>query len=282
MQCRNHPGVPATAACARCSGLFCDNCLAELLGARYCLPCRQARLVEAQGFSVAAPGGGLLGTGRVELGRWFSRGWGLISASTGTWILATLLGGLVGLATCGIGAAAVQCGLILMAYRQLAGLPVAAGDVMLGFRRFLYALLTALLLGIPAAVINGIQQGIATAAELGAGDGSGGAALVLLPLSLMLGGLSIVVGITMQTVGLFALPAVAARNVDPIAAISGSVQVVRRNPVMFALAAVSIHLVGVLGAVACCVGLLLTLPLSAATLACAYVDHYGLQDARLE
>jgi hypothetical protein len=40
MQCKNHPEVPATARCAGCAEPFCDNCLVEVQGQKYCGSCK--------------------------------------------------------------------------------------------------------------------------------------------------------------------------------------------------------------------------------------------------
>jgi hypothetical protein len=46
--CRTHPAIKALEACAGCRESFCDACLVEFLGLRYCGPCRNAALVELQ------------------------------------------------------------------------------------------------------------------------------------------------------------------------------------------------------------------------------------------
>jgi hypothetical protein len=40
MQCKNHPDVPASGRCAGCSEPFCNNCLIELQGQKYCGSCK--------------------------------------------------------------------------------------------------------------------------------------------------------------------------------------------------------------------------------------------------
>ena len=40
IQCKNHPGVPATDRCAGCAETFCPNCLVVLGGQRYCASCK--------------------------------------------------------------------------------------------------------------------------------------------------------------------------------------------------------------------------------------------------
>ncbi len=40
MQCKNHPGVVASARCAGCAESFCDECLVEIQGQHYCASCK--------------------------------------------------------------------------------------------------------------------------------------------------------------------------------------------------------------------------------------------------
>ena len=48
MDCRNHPGATATAACAGCAESYCANCLVNVRGARYCASCK--------GMAISGPG----------------------------------------------------------------------------------------------------------------------------------------------------------------------------------------------------------------------------------
>jgi len=40
MDCKNHPGVAATARCAGCAEPFCSNCLVDIQGKTYCGSCK--------------------------------------------------------------------------------------------------------------------------------------------------------------------------------------------------------------------------------------------------
>ena len=40
MQCKNHPSVTASARCSGCAEPFCDDCLVEIQGQRYCASCK--------------------------------------------------------------------------------------------------------------------------------------------------------------------------------------------------------------------------------------------------
>ena len=53
MECRNHPGKTASDRCAGCMEPFCEQCLVNIRGRRYCSSCK----VMAIGGGAAAPGG---------------------------------------------------------------------------------------------------------------------------------------------------------------------------------------------------------------------------------
>ena len=40
LECKNHPGVSAVARCAGCAEAFCNDCLVELYGQKYCGSCK--------------------------------------------------------------------------------------------------------------------------------------------------------------------------------------------------------------------------------------------------
>ena len=40
MDCLVHPGVPAVATCAGCAESFCDDCMIEIHGHKYCASCK--------------------------------------------------------------------------------------------------------------------------------------------------------------------------------------------------------------------------------------------------
>lgn len=41
MECKNHAGVEAVSRCTGCAEAFCDNCLVEVKGQKYCAECKQ-------------------------------------------------------------------------------------------------------------------------------------------------------------------------------------------------------------------------------------------------
>jgi len=44
MQCKNHPEVPAVDRCAGCAESFCNDCLVEIHGQKYCGSCKTMAL----------------------------------------------------------------------------------------------------------------------------------------------------------------------------------------------------------------------------------------------
>ena len=62
MQCRNHPGKLAMARCTGCAESFCDNCLVEVGGLRYCASCKamavQGQPVVAEVATIPCPEAG--------------------------------------------------------------------------------------------------------------------------------------------------------------------------------------------------------------------------------
>jgi len=53
MECKNHPGVAVIDRCAGCAEAFCQNCLVEIGGQKYCASCKVMAL-EGRGGPVAA------------------------------------------------------------------------------------------------------------------------------------------------------------------------------------------------------------------------------------
>lgn len=288
--CINHPGIPATAACARCGQPYCDSCLVEFLGSRYCGPCRNLRLVETQGaaYQTGFPGFAsaqaiYAGTGRVDISRWISQGWNLLFAEVGTWVLATLIFILLGALSCGLAMPALLCGMYLMAFRQIRGERIALDQLFGGFTRFANALGLGLLVTVPVLIMVGVGYGnfIRVALEAGPNNTSSTGALSALIFLYALYPLTGLVYLLFYTVAFFSYPRIAATNVSPIGAISESWEVVKRNPGMFLLLVFVLGLIYVAGGSVCQILLLFALPLIVLAVAQGYVDHFGLIDAEL-
>src|SRR5262249_43950116 len=119
--CTNHPTTETGEVCASCGQPFCDACLVTIMGQRLCGPCRDRRVAEMQGHlpGQAVSTAPLAGSGTVDIGRWLSSGWQIVQADIVTFAVATLLLGLIGMATCGILAGPMTCGIMMMAYRRM-------------------------------------------------------------------------------------------------------------------------------------------------------------------
>ncbi len=52
MKCKNHPEKDAVARCTGCQEAFCENCLVELRGLKYCGDCKVMAVRESPEFEV--------------------------------------------------------------------------------------------------------------------------------------------------------------------------------------------------------------------------------------
>lgn len=289
--CTYHSTVPARGPCIRCGLPFCDHCLVELLGQFYCGPCRDVRVRELQGQVMMVPGaptmlhrefGTYAGSGRVTIGAWLAEGWRLFAGNAGHFLLAAFLCQLMTY-SCTFLFPPLRCGEFMMAYRRLLRADADIGRMFEGFRRFLNSLLALLLLGLVALgglillqipmfsavfVLVGISPRSAPAP-----DWLGWAILAYEVVGF------VIVGALFGGATLFVLPDIAARNSSPTDAIAASWQVFTRNPIMFAVAALVFRLIELVGLLLCVVGIFVTGPVTAAAIARAYADHFGL-DAR--
>src|SRR5689334_4537760 len=116
-QCLNHPTVETNAVCARCAQPYCDSCLVDFMGQRYCGPCRDYRLYEMQ--HPGGPGAVYSGTGTVDMGRWLGAGWNIISQDVATWMVAALLFFVLTGCSVRICSGPLAAGMFMMAYRKM-------------------------------------------------------------------------------------------------------------------------------------------------------------------
>ncbi len=82
---------------------------------------------------------------------------------------------------------------------------------------------------------------------------------------------------SLVTMGLlmFAYPLIVDRKLGTIQAITASLDVTKQNALMFILFGIVAHLIGGIGVVVCCVGVIFTVPMLFTTVACAYRDCYN-------
>lgn len=271
--------VETDARCARCAQGYCDSCLVDFMGQRFCGPCRDYRLYELQ--HPGGPGAVFGGTGTVDLGRWIGAGGKIIGGDIWTWVLAAFLAGLITLASCGLLYGPMMAGMQMMAFRKMTYGTVEINNLFDGFRRFLNSFLLMTLRGIAiGGIIVGlyaliIGMAIGSAATSPGGTSSEpplwfmGAYLAFYPAAFFFCMLDAILNV-------FTLSHIAARNASPIEALSLNFNVIKRNPGMFLLFAFLLWLIELFGAQICYVGLLFTTPLVAATRAQAYADHFGI------
>ncbi|MFQ6132741.1 MAG: hypothetical protein ACE5R4_11935 [Armatimonadota bacterium] len=208
----------------------------------------------------------------MDLGRWLSAGWGIIKEDILTFAVASLVVVLLSMITFGLLGPAMQCGLFMMAYRKMTYGQVEIGHVMEGTRRFVPALLAALILLIPVVALYAICYGPTFVIQMGTPDDR--AALAIANVWQMVS--STVLFALLYGAVLFALPHIAARNVGPVDALTASYEVFRRNILMFAVTGFLFSLISSLGGLACCIGVFVSMPFIAAAQAQAYADHFGI------
>ena len=267
--CVNHPYQEAQHRCPDCGQGYCGACVVEFLGQRICGPCRDRRLQLLTGPGADAP---LAGTDIVDIGGWLAGGWALIQPDLLTWMLATLVGGLISVISCNLCLGAVQVGFFMMAYRKMTTGYVDLGNLFDGFRRFGSSLLFMLLQSLAGGALVAVVALPASVLEAVVGSES---TAYLVATMVVFGVLT--VGLqAAQAATFFALPHLAARNVNAVEAIAVSLEVFRRNWFMFMLLTFVWGLVMASGTLVCFVGVFLTTPVVMAATAKAYADHFGI------
>lgn len=274
--CTTHSWIETHAVCPGCAMPYCEACLVEFLGERLCGRCRDLRLRAMQGSAIVSPR--LAGTNQVEIFGWLQAGWSIVAADLGTWVLAALIYVLVvvgGSFFCPLAVYAaipMQCGMYMMAWSKLAYGETRLDIMFEGFRRTVNLLLLLLIVGAASLALGVALMGVLVALGV---FGQGSAGILLSVILTVYGGL----GIFMVLVGgatFFVLPHIAARNVNPIEAITASWEVARRNFLMYTLTALLYGVIQSAGMLALCVGAMFTIPLIEAAKAQAYADHYSI------
>ena len=276
-KCVNHPGVETDTPCANCGRPFCDACLVEFMGQRYCGPCRDLKLAGLQ--QPAGPfgeSGPRAGTGTVDIGGWLNAGWQIIQPDLGLFALAAFLTVILSVFSCGIVAGPMAAGMYMMCFARLTYGRTDLAYLWMGFRRFLNAflvvlLLVAVLLGVEIAISLpfGISMGILGSNRSTSGFAEGG--------QLVSGLLNTVISFVIQAAAFFALPLVAARNVNAIDAFRASWAIFLRNPGGFLLTAFVFEVLRRLGGLACCVGVFVTIPWIFAAQVKAFSEYFSVE-----
>ena len=193
--------------------------------------------------------------GGATVGESLNRGLEIYKKNFVAIFVASLLAGLIGSVTCGICSAPLACGvyaMLLVALRD-GSAKIEIGDVFKGFQKFLPALVSVIVLGLIQFAISSI--------------------LSLIPLIGLIA--SVVVSVAFGAVSSWALLLVA----DQDATIGDAIGVPLKllgdkrfwNIVLITFVA---GLIGAAGAIACGIGLLVTIPLSLCIVAAAYEKSY--------
>jgi len=197
----------------------------------------------------------LVGEGyRVEIGKYFRRGWEIFSGYMGgfigfmfiVWLINVFLnfipviGSLAGFAISG----PLSAGYYIVAFKRMKGQQVEFGDFFLGFNQFLPLFLAVLVMTIFIAL---------------------GSIALILP------------GIYLFISYLLVIPTIVDRKLDFWEAMEASRKVITRKWFSFFLLGFLIFLLNVAGMLALFIGLIFTIPWSTIILAAAYEDIFGLE-----
>ena len=194
----------------------------------------------------------------VKFGEWIQQGWELYKANIGIWIVASLLAIVISGATIGILSGPMMAGLAWMALSMVdrKDPKPQMGDVFKGFDYFLQSFLFFLVWGIIMLAISFIS---------------------LIP---CIGALVvIVVSITLHTALMFGLFLIVDKKMDFWPASMLSLNVVKPNFFPFLGLLVVAMLIGHVGAIACGIGVIVTMPITVCILAVAYRNVFGVQAA---
>ena len=277
-ECLNHPTVETEVRCARCAQYYCDSCLVDFMGQRFCGICRDYRLYELQ--HPGGPGAVYSGTGTVDLGRWIGGGWNIISGDMGTWILASLISWVIIGVSCGLLYGPMMAGMQMMAFRKMTYGTVEISNLFDGFQRFGNSFLLTLIRGfVLGGIILTLYFGLigATVASVAANPNAAGPPGFLVGALLIYYPAVFFVSYVDALLNIFTLSQIAARNVGPGKAIADNLNVVKRNFLMFSVFTFLLWLFEILAAIPCYIGLLIVSPLVAAARAQAYADHFGIE-----
>jgi len=194
----------------------------------------------------------------VKFSEWIQQGWELYKANIGVWIVASLLVIVINVATLGLLSGPMMAGLVWMALVLVdrKDPKPQMGDVFKGFDYFLQSFLFYLVWGIIMLAISLVS---------------------LIPCVGTL--VVIVVSITLHTALMFGLFLIVDKKMDFWPASMLSLNVVKPNFFPFLGLLVVAMLIGHVGAIACGIGVIVTMPITVCILAVAYRNVFGVQAA---
>ena len=192
---------------------------------------------------------------QVKFGDWIEGGFNLYKANFGTLVLATIFVVVIGTVTAGILAGPMLAGLALVTLHLLDGKEPQpeAGKVFKGFDYFLQSFLFVVVWGIGILIVSIILGGIPVLGQLA----------------------SIAFVYAAQAFLMFGMFLIVDRQMDWLPASMESIDIVKANfwP-FFGLSTVA-GIIGSLGAIACGIGVVFTIPIQGCFLAVAYRDVFS-------
>jgi uncharacterized membrane protein len=199
----------------------------------------------------------------VKFGEWIQQGFELYMANIGVWIVASLLVFVISHATAGILAGPMLAGLIWMALAQIDKKDVKPqiGDIFKGFDYFLQAFLFFLIW----AIIGGAVFSVLAVLFF-----------FCIGIGVLLGILALIV---IETCLMFGLFLIVDKKMEFWPASMLSLNVVKPNFFPFLGLLVVAMLIGHVGAIACGIGVIITMPIMVCILAVAYRNVFGVQAA---
>ena len=184
-----------------------------------------------------------------NLGSWISRGWDIISADIGTFLLL----GLIYIVIVAIASSTVigqflvigplQVGLFFIIFEKIRGNPVSVGDIAKGFNFFVSAVLSSILIGVFSAV---------------------GFLLCIIP------------GIIVMALYIFTPVFILEKNLDFWEAMEASRKATKDHLFEMVLFVVILGLINFAGVLVCGIGVIFTLPLTYAAVAVGYNELVGI------
>lgn len=226
--------------------MFCTNCGAQVgADSRFCPNCGAVMGAAASApFEPAPPPVGFVAPvgGGVQTGRWISTAWTLVSGQIGMFMLITIVMVALSAVVPVILQGPMLIGVHVVCWRVLLGGRADVGDLFKGFNYFVPALVACLLIGI----------------------------FTMLGLIACLIG-AFVVSAVFQFTYLFIVD----RNMDFWPAMQASHEVVKKDYFGFLVFLLALIGINILGALACLVGLLVTIPLHYMAVTVAYRDLVG-------
>lgn len=192
---------------------------------------------------------------QVKFGDWIEAGFNLYKENFGTLVLASIFVVVIGTVTAGLLAGPMLAGLVMVTLRLLdrRDPPPEAGNVFKGFDYFLQSFLFVVIWGLALLIGSAILGVIPVVGQLA----------------------SLAFAYAAQAFLMFGMFLIVDREMDWVAASKLSINTVKSNfwP-FFGFSAVA-GIIGSIGAIACGIGVVLTIPIQGCMLAVAYRDVFG-------